>query len=405
MINYTNTNQLESVKGGSTGIFKKLNSNRVDSGYTTPEARKQNLDSDKILQILCALPLGYNTPENKSTKKAVKEVKSEESTLVEKRVIIDTGIFDHPILIQQTDNELTEEETIEEPARIVIGTGIFDRPILIQDTEVIEKDELKEETAKPIIIDTGIFDRPILIQNLEQPTEVNAREVSVVEEAAPETRADTGLWWLFAKPEVVEVKAVKAPIVTKKTIVHENQPENSEIIREEVIVEELDPSASRVIIDTGIFDRPILIQHDIDSEVVEYVEYVEYEENEDETKNVVSREVAVTEEFVPESDRIIIDTGIFDRPILIQNVENVEPEVTKRDVAVVEEPVPETRGDTGLWWLFAKPVVVEIPQNDRIIIDTGIFDRPILIQNVENVEPEVTKRDVAVVEGPVPETR
>jgi len=373
MINYTNTNQIESVRGeGSTGIFKKINSDRLDSGYNTPEARKQDLDSERILQILCQLPLGYNTPEIKSTQKAVKETKLEESTLIEKRVIIDTGIFDRPILIQLTDNELTEDTIIE--------------------------------------------------------------EVATVEEPIPETRADTGLWWLFAKPEVAEIV-------------------------------EPAPEATRIIIDTGIFDRPILIQNvepevrtkEVIVEETPIVEEISIEEVSIKEMSMeeipvveidpIVEEVSVIEDAsVAEVTRIIIDTGIFDRPILIQNV---EPEVVSREVEetpIVEEisieeaqaveEIPEIRADTGLWWLFAKPEITEVvepapeatriiidtgifdrpiliqnvekvepvvesaPEATRIIIDTGIFDRPILIQNVENVEPEVTTREVVVEEAP-----
>jgi len=204
-----------------------------------------------------------------------------------------------------------------------------------------------------------------LIQNVEHvEPEITTRDVAVVDEPIPETRADTGLWWLFAKPIVEEpIPETRADTglwwLFAKPIVEEPIPETRAdtglwwLFAKPATV--AIPQDNRVIIDTGIFDRPILIQN---------IEPVEPE--------VTTRNVTVTEESVPEASRVIIDTGIFDRPILIQNVEPVVEEV--------------------------------VPQNDRVIIDTGIFDRPILIQNVGSVEPEVTTRDIALAEEPTEET-
>ena len=204
-----------------------------------------------------------------------------------------------------------------------------------------------------------------MIQNVEHvEPEITTRDVAVVDEPIPETRADTGLWWLFAKPIVEEpIPETRADTglwwLFAKPIVEEPIPETRAdtglwwLFAKPATV--AIPQDNRVIIDTGIFDRPILIQN---------IEPVEPE--------VTTRNVTVTEESVPEASRVIIDTGIFDRPILIQNVEPVVEEV--------------------------------VPQNDRVIIDTGIFDRPILIQNVGSVEPEVTTRDIALAEEPTEET-
>jgi len=242
----------------------------------------------------------------------------------QKPIIIDTGIFDRPILIQDgVSSYQPREVVVEEQKPIIVDTGIFDRPILIQDgVSSYQPIEVVVEEQKPIIVDTGIFDRPILIQ--DGVSSYQPREV-VVEEPIPECRADTGCWWLFTKPE---------PKV--------------------------------VIVDTGIFDRPILIQDGVSS----------YQ----------PREVVVEEQ-----KPIIVDTGIFDRPILIQDgVSSYQP----REV-VAEEPIPECRADTGCWWLFTKP------EPKVVIVDTGIFDRPILIQDgISSYQPKE-----AIVEEPIPECR
>jgi len=249
-----------------------------------------------------------------------KEVVVEE----QKPIIVDTGIFDRPILIQDgVSSYQPREVVVEEQKPIIVDTGIFDRPILIQDgVSSYQPIEVVVEEQKPIIVDTGIFDRPILIQ--DGVSSYQPREV-VVEEPIPECRADTGCWWLFTKPE---------PKV--------------------------------VIVDTGIFDRPILIQDGVSS----------YQ----------PREVVVEEQ-----KPIIVDTGIFDRPILIQDgVSSYQP----REV-VAEEPIPECRADTGCWWLFTKP------EPKVVIVDTGIFDRPILIQDgISSYQPKE-----AIVEEPIPECR
>ncbi|KAG4096508.1 hypothetical protein H8356DRAFT_1275889 [Neocallimastix lanati (nom. inval.)] len=301
-----------------------------------------------------------------------------------KPIIIDTGIFDRPILIQDGVEPFQPREVaVEEQKPIIIDTGIFDRPILIQDgVESFQPREIVVEEQKPIIIDTGIFDRPILIQDGVEPFQ--PREVVVApEEPIPECRADTGCWWLFAKPEskpiIIDTGIFDRPILIQDGV-EPFQPR-------EIVVEEQKP----IIIDTGIFDRPILIQDGVEPFQPREV--------------IVAPEEPIPECRAdtgcwwlfakPESKPIIIDTGIFDRPILIQD--GVEPFQPREVVVAPEEPIPECRADTGCWWLFAKP------ESKPIIIDTGIFDRPILIQ--DGVEPFQPREVVVAPEEPIPECR
>jgi len=246
----------------------------------------------------------------------------------EKPIIIDTGIFDRPILVQSGVEQQPREVVVEEEEKpIIIDTGIFDRPILVQSGVEQQPREVVVEEEKPIIIDTGIFDRPILVQS---GVEQQPREVVVAQDEPAECRGDTGCWWLFYKPQATEVI--------------EEQP------REVVVEEEEKP----IIIDTGIFDRPILVQSGVEQQ---------------------PREVVIEEEEKP----IIIDTGIFDRPILVQSGVEQQP----REIVVAQDEPAECRGDTGCWWLFTKPEttveVVEVPE---------VAERSVEVPEVVAVVPE-----------------
>jgi len=88
----------------------------------------------------------------------------------------------------------------------------LNRPILIQNTnEVIEV--VKEMTG--IIIDTGIFDRPIYIQESSNNVVVEeTRDIKVEEEPVDyELRGDTSLWWLYYKKDNTNVIEIKKDIV------------------------------------------------------------------------------------------------------------------------------------------------------------------------------------------------
>jgi len=272
-----------------------------------------------------------------------------------KVVIVDTGIFDRPILIQDgVSSYQPREVVVEEQKPIIIDTGIFDRPILIQDgVSSYQPIEVVVEEQKPIIVDTGIFDRPILIQDgvsSYQPIEVAVEE---------------------QKPIIVDTGIFDRPILIQDGV-SSYQPR-------EVVVEEQKP----IIVDTGIFDRPILIQDGVSS-------YQPREVVAEEPIPECRADTGCWWLFTkPEPKVVIVDTGIFDRPILIQDgISSYQPKE-----AIVEEPIPECRADTGCWWLFEK--IEPIPECRA---DTGcwwLFAKP----NATEKEVKEKNNDVADLEN------
>ncbi|OUM60392.1 hypothetical protein PIROE2DRAFT_69735 [Piromyces sp. E2] len=286
-------------------------------------------------------------------------------------------------VVEEQPREIVVVEEEEKP--IIIDTGIFDRPILVQSgveqqpREVVVVEEEESQSSLTLVSSTDQFlfnlvlnnnqEKPILVQSgVEQQ---QPREVVIAQGEPAECRGDTGCWWLFYKPQTTEIVEEQP-----REVIVEEEEKPIIIDTEVVVVEEEKP----IIIDTGIFDRPILVQSGVEQQ---------------------PREVVVVEE---EEKPIIIDTGIFDRPILVQS--GVEQQQQPREVVVVAQDEPaECRGDTGCWWLFYKPQTTEIVEEQPreviveeeekpIIIDTGIFDRPILVQSGVEQQP----REVVVVE-------
>jgi len=231
----------------------------------------------------------------------------------------------------------------------IIDTGIFDRPILIQNQDnksriVKEVKEVVIEDDKPIIIDTGIFDRPILVQPqylLNENTKKVSSKSYVVKEGNTEVQVEE--------------------VVYEEFIDETNGVDGETYIAEEIVQEVVDEQQpTEVVVET--------VQEKSTETQVQQTESIVEEVIQEQTESII-----VEEQAKP----IIIDTGIFDRPILIQ--ENVEQQ--PREVVVAqEEPVVECRGDTGLWWLFAKPetttVVEEQAKLQKLLPEKLKFQKP-----------------------------